>query len=704
MTLAQLTKVDLSYGAREILQDISLGITDTSRLALTGANGSGKTTLLRLIVGELQPDRGQVSVPRGVRVSYLPQEATVPTGGTLYEAAEAAYEPVVRLIEERERVGERLQAVEQDECSEEELVERFHELEQQIDASGYYGRDAQIYFVLNGLGFDKSQFSRPVSEFSGGWRMRIALARILLEAPELLLLDEPTNYLDLEARDWLVEFLKEYHGGLVLVSHDRDLLDEITTHVAELFMSKLRVYTGNFSTYEKVRHAELAELEKKYREQQAEIARLQEFIDRFRYNAAKASLVQSRIRQLEKIEPIELPESMKPIHFSFPEAPASGKRVLEARDLTKDYDRIPLFDGLSVEVERGEKVVVVGPNGAGKSTLLRILSGADQSFGGTLRYGTGVKMQSFSADANYLSDRSQTVLEAVEAHAPTEMIPRLRDLLGAFLFRGDDVYKSVSVLSGGEWSRLSLATMLLSPANLLILDEPTNHLDMASKDVLLSALREFSGSVVFVSHDRHFIRNLATRVVELSRPEGSPTALRNFPGDYDYYRWRRSRELAEDGRRETGKRNEGQRDGRHTDRAPRAGNTTGNTAGKTPRNTAGNTASGSPTSGVDGHEERKRRRNRLRQIDRSEQDILAELETLEERNAEIQEEMSRPEVYADGEKIRVLQAEHAGNEQREQELTEQWEQLESERASLVSDTQPRATRTSEPGTDQRYGA
>lgn len=663
MTLAQLTNVHLAFGAREVLSGVSLGITQKSRLALTGANGSGKTTLLRLLVGELKPDSGQISIPRGVRVSYLAQDATVPAEGTLYEAAEEAFDEIEKLIAERDRIGDELRREQSTDDEQQKLIEQFHEIEQQIDSSGYYRREAQIDWVLTGLGFERDDFDRPLADFSGGWRMRIALSRILLESPELLLLDEPTNYLDLEARDWLVGYLNDYHGGLVLVSHDRDLLDQVTTHVAELFMSKVRVYTGNFSSYERTRHAELEELEKKYKEQQAEIARLEEFISRFRYNASKASLVQSRIRQLEKIEPIELPESMKPIHFSFPEAPASGRRVIEARDLTKSYRSEPLFDGLNLEIERGEKVVVVGRNGAGKSTLLRILAGQDDEFGGSARYGSGVVLRTFSADTAYVEADSKRVFEAIEEQAPTEMYPRLRDLLGAFLFRGDDIYKPVSVLSGGERSRLALASMLLSPANLLILDEPTNHLDISSKDVLLSSLQEFSGAVVFVSHDRHFIRNLATRVVELSRAEGEPSRMRTLPGDYEYYRWRLEREA----------------ESAEQDAAPT----------RSTRESSGTTSAKETAvrrESKQEHAERKKRRNRAKQIEREEEEILAELDALEARTKEIQDRMSMPDVYSDGTKIKELHDELSRNEEKQAELTTRWERLEEEREELEERT------------------
>ena len=437
---------------------------------------------------------------------------------------------VPSLVAESAALEERLGKLSPESADAEALLWKHHELQEKIEASGYHGRREGMHRVLTGLGFSVDDFAKPCAAFSAGWQMRIALARAILEAPDILLLDEPTNYLDIEARTWLEGFLAEFPGGLLLVSHDRYFLDVVVSAVAEIYMTRVAVFNGNYSRYEEMRSRELEALMERWRAQQEEISHIEAFINRFRYNASKARLVQSRITQLSKIERIEIPPIVKSIHFAFPAPPPSGRRVLAADGLEKSYAGRRVFGNVGFEVSRGDKLVVVGVNGAGKSTLLRIVSGREEPDAGTLQWGTGVVPAFYSqenADA-WTSDRQ--VIEELESAAPTSLIPELRTLLGSFLFRGDDVFKSVAVLSGGERSRLSMLLLLLRPANLLILDEPTNHLDLASKDVLLDALRDFAGTVIFVSHDRHFISHLATAVLEVK--DG---CARYLPGDYEYY-------------------------------------------------------------------------------------------------------------------------------------------------------------------------
>jgi len=657
MLLAQLNSISMRFGAQEVLGGLTFSLSTDTRLALTGANGSGKTTLMRIIAGFAQPDGGNVTIPRGVRISYLPQSGLVHNGRSLWDEAEQAYSRIRELITRHERLGEDLAALTEGAPETDRLLHEFHDIQEHIVDSGYYSREAEIHSVLTGLGFEESQFGDEVSTFSGGWQMRIGLAKVLLERANLLLLDEPTNYLDIEARFWLRDYLCNYDGGYIVVSHDRYFLDETVTEVAELFMGELHTYRGNFTEYQAKREKELEQLLKSYEEQQREIAHIEEFIRRFRYNASKAPMVQSRVKQLEKIRPIEIPESMKQIHFSFPPPPHSGKQVLELTGITRRYGENLVLDGLDLHVERGEKIVIAGKNGAGKTTLLRLIGGHDSGYSGTMKFGSGVRLAYFSQDNIESLDPGRTVMEEVEESAPTSMIPHLRGLLGAFLFRGDAIHKQLGVLSGGEASRVALVKMLLQPANLLILDEPTNHLDMSSKDVLLDALTRFPGTVLFVSHDRYFIRDLATRVVELRRLPGSPPEARNFPGDYDYYLWRTEQEAAAE---------EG---------------SSGFTA--TPTVRPAGEPDGNGQSAQEVHEATKKRRSALLRLEREEARLLSAIEASEGKQAALVEKLASPEVYTNGELVKEIQEEIRRCEAERQALTERWESLEAERAEVT---------------------
>ena len=531
MAFLQLNTISLAFGDRDVLKDIDMRIASGDRIALTGANGSGKSSLLKIAAGLSSPDGGNRSYSPGVRITYLPQTGLEHAGKSLRGEAEEAFAHVHRMLSEKAQVEERLAQLSEGSAEIGPLLERQHHLEESIGQSGFYRRDQQISEVLKGLGFASEDMEKDAGSFSGGWQMRIALAKALLTHPDLLLLDEPTNYLDLEARDWLQEFLNSFSGGIVLVSHDRYFLDSCVNRVSELFMGAMKSYTGNYSAYLKQRTAELEQLKKAYLEQKAEIERLETFIQRFRYNSSKAALVQSRVKQLEKIEPIEIPESMKEVRFSFPDPPHSGRKVAVLTDVSRQYGSNLVFSGVELEVERGDKLALVGMNGAGKSTLMRILAGVDGGYGGEMRLGSGVKIGYFSQDIERQFTEERSIYAEAESETPTELIPSLRGLLGAFLFRGDDIYKSVRVLSGGEKSRLALLKLLLNPVNLLVLDEPTNHLDMQTKEVLLNVLREYRGTIIFVSHDRYFLDQLANKVFEIEGGRG-----RLFPGDYEYYR------------------------------------------------------------------------------------------------------------------------------------------------------------------------
>jgi len=529
MAFVQFSQVSLAFGDRDILKNVTINLQTGSKVALTGANGAGKSTLIKVLAGLTPPDSGSRAVQKDCRIAYLPQSGLTHHGCTLLEEADKAFEFGYEMQRQIDEIGSQL---EKGEGNTDVLVERQAELIQKLDDSGWHRRDAMAESVLLGLGFSRSDFDRDTAEFSGGWQMRIALAKALMQGPDILLLDEPTNYLDIEARSWLEQFLQNFKGGFLLVSHDRYFLDVTINEVYELFNGDLKRYPGNFSHYEKVREVELKTLIAAYEQQQEEINKLEDFIRRFGYKATKAAQAQEYQKKLEKMERIEIPESLKKIHFSFPPAPHSGRLVLRLYDITKSYDggAHKVLDKLELTLENGERLVVAGRNGAGKSTLLRIIAGQDKDFTGELVPGAGVQIGYFSQDNAETIKGKETILDYLEARAPLELIPKLRDMLGAFLFRGDDVYKSLDVLSGGEKSRIALLQLLLSPVNLLVLDEPTNHLDIHSKDVLLQALRDFGGTVIFVSHDRGFIEQLATRVLELK-----PGQFKNYPGNYEFY-------------------------------------------------------------------------------------------------------------------------------------------------------------------------
>jgi ATP-binding cassette, subfamily F, member 3 len=636
MPLVSLSGVSVSFGERRLLDAVNLTVSAGSRMALVGPNGSGKTTLMRIMAGLAAPDAGSVVLEKETRVSYVPQSGVALAGSSLHEEVERAFDREARLLGEQRELEERLGVLSPDSAEAEGLVWKHHVLHESVAASGYYEREEAIHRVLTGLGFRPDDRGKECSAFSAGWQMRIALARAILERPSILLLDEPTNYLDIEARAWLAGFLADFAGGLLVVSHDRWFLDSVVSAVAEIFMARVSVFTGNYTRYEETRSRELESLQERWRLQQEEIARIETFIAKFRYNASKARLVQSRVTALEKMERIEVPPVVRTIHFSFPPPPHAGRIILSASGLTKSYAGRPVFRGVNLEISRGDKVVVVGVNGAGKSTLLRLLSGREQPDEGSLRWGAGVVRAFFSQESADSWNTTGQAIQEVEAAAPTSLIPELRTLLGAFLFRGDDVHKSVSVLSGGEKSRLSLLLLLLTPANLLILDEPTNHLDLASKDVLLAALRDFPATVVFVSHDRHFISNLATGVLEIR--DGT---ARFFPGDYDYY-------LSKIGQ----------------DQTPPA------TVGRPEAD-----REKSPTATQSQRFEEKRLKSALRSLEKEEEEILGRIECLETARRETEDEMAQPEVYADGGRMRELGKAHEENARTHQEESRRWEDV-----------------------------
>ncbi|MFA6846230.1 MAG: ABC-F family ATP-binding cassette domain-containing protein, partial [Sphaerochaetaceae bacterium] len=533
MATLQVQNLCLAFGDRDILDDVSFILTDISRTALCGGNGSGKSTLLKVVSGLMSSDSMQLSMTKGLTLAYLPQSDIVPEGQNVYAEVEKGYEHFGKLLEEKSFLEQKLANLgEQDKTQ--HLLLRLHEIEEELLSSGYYNRKEKIEQVLLGLGFSVEDLHRDCKEFSGGWQMRIALARVLVENATIMMLDEPTNYLDIEALVWLKNFLKLYHGGVLIVSHDQGFLDDTVNEVFELFQGKLTRYSGNYSQYQTQREMEIQQLEASYKQQQEMLQKNEQFIERFRYKATKSKQVQSRIKQLEKIQVVEIPSHLKQLEFCFPPAPHSGNDVLIVDKLSKSFGKIEIFESLSFMVNKGDRLAVTGRNGAGKSTLLRMLVGLDADHGGTIRYGSGVTIGYFAQDTEKTLNQENTVIEELQSIATTADIPKLRTYLGSFLFCGDDVFKSVAVLSGGERSRLALLKILLHPVNLLILDEPTNHLDINAKQMLLDALRHYDGTMVFVSHDTYFISHIANRILYLS----SGAEPEFFEGDYSYFSYK----------------------------------------------------------------------------------------------------------------------------------------------------------------------
>ena len=522
------------FGPRILFLEANWLIRNNEKTALVGANGTGKSTLMKVLAGLETLDYGSLEQTRGMSIGYLPQEGLALSGRTVFEECLSVFDELREIEREIERLGTRLSELEHTGAEYESTAERYSLLQDRFHALDGYALDAQVGSVLTGLGFSKADWARNTSEFSGGWQMRIALAKLLLARPNLLLLDEPTNHLDLESRNWLEDYLNHYPFAYILISHDRFFLDVTVDSTVEIWNKRLTTYRGNYTKYLSQKDERRAQLLAGYRNQRERIDHLEAFINRFRAQATKAKQVQSRIKELEKIERIEIPEEEPVIHFKFPQPPPSGRTVVEAENLGKVYGPKCVFSNGRFMIERGDRVALVGVNGAGKSTLIRLLTGVESPTSGSIRLGHNVAAEYFAQDQYKVLDPEARMLDDISRSALRIPEVTLRSLLGCFLFSGDDVFKPLGVLSGGERNRYALARILVSPSNFLLLDEPTNHLDMRAKDVLLEAIAGYTGTVVFVSHDRYFIDRLATRVIEIQ--EG---AITPFEGNYEDYRRRK---------------------------------------------------------------------------------------------------------------------------------------------------------------------
>jgi ATP-binding cassette subfamily F protein 3 len=632
-----LENLSKGYGGQTLFTGCDWRIGRGERIGLVGPNGAGKTTLCRILAGAEEPDAGRVHRDSGVTVGYLPQEVGATEAGTVLAEALSGFAEVWRLEAELERLAALMAGA----GAGPELTERYGEVQHRFEALGGYRLEAQAKVILSGLGFKPDELHRALGEFSGGWRMRAALARLLLLRPDLLLLDEPTNHLDLESLEWLESFLGSYEGSVVLVSHDRYFLNRMATAIAELSAGVLAVYPGDYDRFLVEREARHALLEARQRNQAKRVAEIERFVERFRYQATKARQVQSRLKMLERLERIEVAGPGRRIHFRFPQPPRTGRMVARLTGVRKAYGDNVVYAGVDFAVERGDRIALVGVNGAGKSTLLQLLAGVLPADRGERTLGAHVEVHYYAQHQLDALDPSKTVYEELEQVAPEAGVTRLRTILGSFLFSGDAVDKRVTVLSGGEKARLALAKMLVRPAALLCLDEPTNHLDLASKEVLESALTGFTGTIVFISHDRYFINRIATHVVEVERGR-----LTTHLGNYDDYLARKSGSVAPAPKAEERKEKE---------TAPRPG------------------AAARRRKPVD--QEIRGIKTRLAAVE-------GQIHQLEARLAEIGLVLADPDLYRDGERARQVAQSRKETEERVAWLMKEWEDLSHRLAAV----------------------
>ncbi len=532
--MISLSNINKQYGRQLIFVDACFQLNPGEKVGLVGPNGSGKTTLFRMVMGEEDPDDGEISVPRRLTIGYFRQDVEEMQGRSALDEAIAGSGRVGDLHHELDSLHHAMGDPEQADDIDRTL-ERFGHVQEEYEHLGGYALEAQAREVLHGLGFEDDQIDGDVGALSGGWKMRVALARVLLGRPDVLLMDEPTNHLDIESIIWLEQFLKSYPGALLMTSHDREFMNRVVNKVAEIDSGEITVYSGNYDFYERERAISESNQQAAFARQQAMFAKEQRFIERFKSHAAKAAQVQSRIKALDKIEKIELPKKRHVVKFEFRTPPRSGDQVVVIEDLSKAYGSRVLYNGFSLTVRRGERWAVMGKNGAGKTTLLKMIAGATQPDGGAVRLGASLIMGYFAQQSLDVLDASLTIIEQLQKDFPQDTLGALKTLAGAFQFSGEDVDKKIRALSGGEKSRLAMARMLYDPPNFLVLDEPTNHLDLATKEMLVDALKQFEGTMIFVSHDRTFLRGLASRVLELGGETGRDATPVTYPGSYVEY-------------------------------------------------------------------------------------------------------------------------------------------------------------------------
>lgn len=528
--MIDLSNVSLQFSGKYLFKDVNYKISSGDKISLVGSNGTGKSSLLKIIAGLLQPESGEVLKQKRIAIGYLPQDNVMHLGKTLLEEASSALTDIKELQSKEISISEALANPNLTEDEQMDLAHQLGEVHHMLDGLDSYSAESKVEKILIGLGFTEEDFTRFTDEFSGGWQMRIALAKILISQNDILLLDEPTNHLDIDSLEWLIDFLKAYKGGLLIVSHDKNFINQVTNRTLEIFLGKFYTFKGDYDSYIKYK-IERDELSvHQYEQQQKKIKETQKFIERFRYKATKSRQVQSRIKQLDKVELIELPEDKSEINIRFPEPPQSGRTPIKLVSIFKSYGNKKVFEGIDFEVEKGEKIAFVGPNGAGKSTLAKIISGVIGFNSGERILGHNTIVSYYAQDVADGLNPDLDLIETVDGIAENKTVGQLRSLLGSFLFSGDDVFKKVGVLSGGEKSRVALCKILLTKSNFIILDEPTNHLDYTSKLILQKALIDFNGSLILVSHDIDFLRPIAAKIIDIRKGR-----LKTYLGDIDYF-------------------------------------------------------------------------------------------------------------------------------------------------------------------------
>ena len=650
--LLSLNHISLAFGGRKLLKDVSFLVNPGERIGLVGPNGAGKSTILKIIDGRLEPNKGDIQCSKEETIGYLPQDGVDPDPSkTVLEEVESAFTELLALEQKVNNLQHQLATTQAGSDAHSKVMEQYGKMQNKLEQSGAYTLEADIEKVLMGLGFGTEDFSRSTTEFSGGWLMRIALAKLLLQKPTYLLLDEPTNHLDIESLQWIEQFLADYEGAIIVVSHDKSFLNRVTNRTLWLDNGDIEDYAGDYTFFEE-KHAERMEHRRQaYKNQQREIKQIQEFIDRFRYKASKAKQVQSRIKQLEKMDIIELNEDDEEISFEFPEPERSGVINMRLENVRKSYDDLRVFDGLSYTIDRGDKMAIVGPNGAGKSTLVRIFAGIESIDSGNREVGHNVTTSYFAQHQADELDLSKTAFDVMREAAPGATETRIRTILGCFLFRGEDVFKKVSVLSGGEKSRLALARMLLSPANFLIFDEPTNHLDMQSKEILQQALNQYAGTFIIVSHDVDFLDPIVSKVLEVQ-----PNDTRTYLGNVSYYLDKKKEEQqfgSESGTTSSQETEEDKNLSRKEERRIEA-------------------------------EQRQQKYKKLKPFKSDFERYETKIEKLEERKTAIEASMAEPDFYDDNERVKAMSLEYDKLKAELVEVYAKWETL-AEKISAIEE-------------------